>query len=101
LALELEETVHELVHSIDFDDQELLIEDLVILRVDESEAFCEKRCGFEQVFVFEMVDSTFSYFLKIVHEDEGCLLCLQPILLAKRIDSAFEFLYLRVVFYFG
>ena len=40
-SLELKDAVEKFVESVYFDDEELFVEDLVILGVDEFEAFCE------------------------------------------------------------
>lgn len=60
LAFEFKEAVHQLVDCVYFDDEELLVEDLVVFGVDEPEALCEVRGGFKEIVVAEVADSGFS-----------------------------------------
>ena len=101
LSLQLEQTVHQFVDRIDLDNQELLVKDLVVFRVHETQTFCEVGSGLEQVVVAEVADARLPHRLQVVHEDRSGLLGLLPVLLSEGLDPLLYLLNFRLILDLG
>ena len=97
LAAQLEETVHQFVDSIDFDYQKLLVEDLIILRIHESQTFGKVRGSFKQIMIPEGCHSCLPDSLEIVHKNRSCFLGLFTVLFSEGFDSFLDLFDLRLV----